>query len=532
MSNSIAEIEDAPCLFCVGTNMTETHPVIALRVKKALRNGARLIVADPRRTELAGMAHRFLQLRSGSDTALFNAMAGVIIEEGLVDEEFVSSRTCGYEELAAFLKPLTPEWATGVTGVPAAEIRRSAREYAGAERAGIYYTLGVTEQTNGVGNVRSLVNLALLTGNLGKRSAGINPLRGQNNVQGAGDCGALPTNYPGFQKVDDPASRAKFEAAWGVALGPKPGITKLQALDRAVSGELKAMYILGENTLLTDPNLSHTQRALESLEFLVVHDIFMTETAKLADVVLPGATFAEQDGTFTNSERRVQRIRQAVPPKGRAMPDWWVVCQVGRRIAPSVKMDFKSAEEVFDELCRLSPIYHGMSFERLDGTGLQWPCPDALHPGTEFLHEGRFENGRGVLSCVEYLPPGEQTDAEFPFMLTTGRRLSTYHTNTQIDRSEGFDQLLPHEWLELHPVDAARLSVNKGSEVVIRSRRGEVRALALPTEKCPQGLVFLSFAFQGTQTNRVTNPEGDPVTGTPAFKMTAVAIISAEAEVS
>lgn len=525
MSNSILEIEEAKLLFCVGTNMTETHPVIAIRVKRAVRRGARLIVADPRCVRLARDAHRFLRIRPGSDTALFNAMAHVIVKEKLFDREFVERRTSGFEELAAHLERFPPEWAEPITRVPAAEIRAAAIEYATTKPAGIYYTLGVTEHICGVGNVRALCNLALLTGNLGKPGSGVNPLRGQNNIQGAGDCGALPNNYPGFQKVDDPAVREKFERIWGVPLDPERGITKIKAMQQALEGKIRAMWIVGENTLVSDPDLHHTQAALEKLDFLVVQDIFLTETARLAHVVLPAAAFAEVDGVFTNSERRVQRIRKAVDPPGEAKPDWWIISQVGRRMRTPVKMDYESSEEVFRELCEVSPIYHGMSYERIDKKGLQWPCPTPDHPGTPFLHKDRFEIPRGLLAKVDYIPPDEMPDDEFPFFLTTGRRLSTYHTNTQIAHSAGFDRIVPHEWLELHPEDAVRLGVRTGDAVRVRSRRGEIRAQVQVTRRSSPGVVFLSFAFpESTPTNVLTNPRADPTTDTPELKVAAVAI--------
>ena len=525
MSNSINEMENAPLLFCVGTNMTECHPVIAVRVKKAIRKGAKLILADPRRIDLARYAHHFLQLNVGTDTALFNAMAKAIIDEGLVDQKFVDQRTTGYTDLARHLESCTPEWAEQITGVPASEIRAAALQYAKAERAGIYYTLGVTEHICGVGNVQSLCNLALLTGNLGKESAGVNPLRGQNNIQGAGDCGALPNNYPGFQEVDDPNNREKFERAWGVPLDPDKGITKIQAMEEAVEGKIKAMWIVGENTLVSDPDVNHTRKALQSLDFLVVEDMFLTNTAQMADVVLPAAAFAETDGFFTNSDRRVQRIRKAVEPPGLARPDWWIISQVSQRIDTPVNMNYENSEEVFAELAELSPFYHGMSYQRIDSGSIQWPCPDAGHSGTPYLHKDRFENGRGILQSVDYVPPSEVPDDTYPFFLTTGRRLGTYHTNTMTGRSLGFSVLVPNEWLELHPADAEKLSVRSGDWVKVTSRRGEVLTRSRVTRRSPEGTVFMSFAFPDeSPTNNVTNPTVDPITETPELKVAAVAV--------
>ncbi len=529
MSNSINEIENAPLLFCVGTNMTECHPVIAVRVKKAIRKGAKLILADPRRIDLVRYAHCFLQLKLGTDTALFNAMAKVIIDEGLVDQEFVDERTTGYTDLVRHLESCTPEWGEKITGVPASEIRAAAIEYAKAERAGIYYTLGVTEHICGVGNVQSLCNLALLTGNLGKESAGVNPLRGQNNIQGAGDCGAIPNNYPGFQAVNDPKNREKFERAWGVPLDPDKGITKIQAMEEAIEGNIKAMWIVGENTLVSDPDVNHTRKALQSLGFLVVEDMFLTDTAQMADVVLPAAAFAETDGFFTNSDRRVQRIRKAVEPPGLARPDWWIISQVSQRIDTPVNMTYKNSAEVFAELAELSPFYHGMTYERIDSGSIQWPCPDAGHGGTTYLHKDRFENGRGILQRVDYVPPSEVPDDTYPFFLTTGRRLGTYHTNTMTGRSSGFSVLVPNEWLELHPADAEKIAVRSGDWVRVTSRRGEVMTRVRLTRRSPEGTVFMSFAFPDeSPTNNVTNPTVDPITETPELKVAAVAVERAQ----
>lgn len=522
MSNSILEIEDAPLLLCVGTNMTESHPVVAVRVKRAVAKGARLIVVDPRRTGLAERAHRFLRLRPGADAALFNAMARAIVDAGLVNRRFVEERTTGYEAFVEHLRRFAPEDVEAETGIPAAEIRAAAVEYASAERAGIYYTLGVTEHVGGVANVQALCDLALLTGNLGRVSAGINPLRGQNNVQGAGDAGALPNVYPGYRRVDDPAARAFFEKAWGVPLPARPGITKVRAMERALDGTIRAMWIVGENTLASDADATHTEKALRALEFLVVQDLFLSETAKLAHVVLPAAAFAETEGTFTNTERRVQRVRKAVEPPGLARPDWWILSEASRRMGGPAAA---SAAEVFDEMAALSPIYRGLSHARLDAEGgLCWPVPDVAHPGTPVLHADGFANGRAVFKLVEPVPVAERPDAEYPFLLTTGRRLATYHTNTMTGACEGFDVLAPGEAVEIHPDDADRLGARDGDWLRIRSRRGALRARAKLTERSPAGLVFMSFAFPETPTNVLTTRVGDPVTETPELKAAAVAI--------
>ena len=530
MSNSIPEIEDCPMMLCVGTNMTECHPIIALRVKKAVRKGAKLFVVDPRKIPLAELADGHLQIQLGSDVALFNAMAKVIIDEDLHDKEYVEQRTEGFEELKKHLESFTLEYAEQISGVPKELIRECAIEYGSAERAGIYYTLGITEHICGVSNVQSLCNLALITGNLGKRSAGVNPLRGQNNIQGAGDAGALPNNYPGFQDVTSAESREKFEKAWGVPLDPDKGITKIAALDHAVDGRLKAMWICGENTLVTDPDVKHTTKALESLDFFVVQDMFLTDTAQKAHVVFPAAAFTEVDGFFTNSDRRIQRIRKAADPPGEAKPDWWIIAEVAKRMESGVHFDYDSSREVFDELASVSPIYAGLDYDRIDSGELHWPVPDHDHPGTPVLHEGVFLNGKGKLQLLDYVPPSENPDDEYPFYLTTGRRLPTYHTNTMTGRSKGFRILVPNEWLEVHPRDGKKLGIEDGDWVRISSRRGDVTTRVAITRTSPAGTVFMSFAFpEETLTNNITNPDVDPITETPEFKVAAVAVERIEA---
>ena len=530
MSNPLKDMEKPDVIFCIGTNMTECHPVAATRLKKAIANGAKMIVADPRVIGLVEHADMHLRLRVGSDAALLLGMAHVIAREGLVNEGFINERTTEAEAFLDHVKEFTPEWASTICEVPPEMIEEAALLYARADRGAIYYTLGITEHICGVSNVQSLCNLALITGNLGKKSAGVNPLRGQNNIQGAGDCGALPNNYPGFQSVEDPACQEKFEKAWGVPMDPKKGITKIAALDHAVDGRIKAMWICGENTLVTDPDVKHTTKALESLDFLVVQDMFLTDTAKLADVVFPAAAFTEVDGFFTNSDRRVQRIRKAANPPGEAKPDWWIISQVAQRMETPVDFEYQSSEEVFDELAALSPIYAGLTYDRIEKGDLSWPVPDKDHPGTPVLHEGEFLNGKGKLQLLDYVPPSENPDEEYPFYLTTGRRLPTYHSNTMTGRSGGFRILVPNEWLEIHPADSDRLGLVDGDWARIKSRRGEVITRVAVTRTSPRGTVFMSFAFpEEVMTNFVTNPEVDPRTETPEFKVAAVSIERVEA---
>ncbi len=523
MSNSIEELENAPVILAVGTNTTESHPVIALRVKKAVAKGSKLIVVDPRKIELTQFAHRWLPLKLGTDIALFNSMAHVIIREGLYDRKFVSERTEAFEPFSEFVQSYAPEYAESVTGVSKDEIVEAAREYATAERASIIYTLGVTEHSCGVHNVQSLANLALLCGNFGKESAGVNPLRGQNNVQGAGDAGCLPAYLPGYQRVGMKEAREKWEREWQVTLDPHPGVTKLTALDQILSGEIRAVYIMGENTVVSDANASKSLQALESVEFLVVQDLFLTETAQLADVVLPAACFAEMDGTFTNTERRVQRVRQAVEPPGEARADWQILCELATSMG--YPMSYSHVSEVWSEMARNTQVLAGISYERIEDYGIQWPCPTPDHPGTRYLHKDVFVSERGVFQPVPHVPLAEPPDEDYPLILTTGRRRASYHTSTQTGRAAGFNVLAPHEWLEVSPEDAVKLKVSDGEMVALSSRRGSLQVCVKITDRSPAGVVFMSFHFpEEALTNVLTTDAHDPITETAEYKACAVKI--------
>jgi formate dehydrogenase alpha subunit len=523
MSNSINELEDAPLILACGTNTTESHPIIALRVKKAVAEGSKLIVVDPRKIGLVDFAHRWLRLRVGTDIALYNAMAHVIVEEGLYEEDYVADRTAGFEELRGFLKAYTPEYAEQITGVPKGEIAAAAREYAVAERAAIIYTLGITEHSCGVHNVQSLANLALLCGNFGIPNAGVNPLRGQNNVQGTGDVGCDPAYLPGYQRVDADALRANWERAWGVKLDPTPGTNQIRSIDEIMRGDIRAAYIVGANNAVSDPNVGKTRRALQAIEFLVVQDIFLTETAQMAHVALPAASFAEVDGTFTNTERRVQRVRKAVDPPGQAKPDWMIIMELANRMG--YPMHYEHPSQIWDELASNTPILGGINYDRIELQGIQWPCPTPDHPGTQYLHEHRFLTEKGYFQMVSHVPPAEPPDEEYPFVLTTGRRRPTYHTGAQTGRVQGFGVLVPHEWLEISPEDAAKLRLSDGEEVEVVSRRGRVRVPAKITDRSPVGVVFMSFHFPTeTLTNLLTTDSYDPITETPEFKACAVRV--------
>jgi formate dehydrogenase major subunit len=520
MSNPLADMDKPDVIFCIGTNMTECHPVAATRLKRALARGATMIVADPRRIGLADMADIYLPIRVGSDTALLLAMAHVIERDGLTDPEFIAQRTTDSEEFLAHVREFSPAWAEEITGVPAADIERAARLYGETDKGAIYYTLGITEHICGVQNVQSLCNLALMTGNIGREGTGINPMRGQNNIQGAGDSGALPNNYPGFQPVTDPANQAKFEKLWGRKVDLEKGMTKVTALNLC-GDRIRAMLIDGENTLLSDPDRKHCEHALTSLDHLVVIDIFMTDTAQLADVVLPATAWAETDGVCTNTERRVQRLRAAVPPPGDAKPDWRIVSEIAKRMGAK-GFDYAGPKEVFNELCEVSLTYHGLDWDRIENSEYQWPVPDKDHPGTPMLHEGTFKNGRGVFMRHEYQDPAETISEEFPVWLTTGRRLASYHTRTQTGRSAGIDYLLHEEVLEVHPDDVAAWGLTDGGWCKLTSPRGSVDVKVHATNRSPKGTVFASFSFSDVPINALTGSGYDPITDTAELKVCIV----------
>ena len=522
MTNSIGEIADSTMLFVIGANPSEAHPVIAAKMRQARRKGAGLIVADPRRTELAAMADVWLRLNPGSDVALLNGLMHIIIRDGLHDKDFIGHCTSGFDAVAETVKNYPPERVAKITGIKPALLEKAAHLYAQAERAQIFYTLGITEHCWGTDNVLSIANLAMLTGNIGKPSSGVNPLRGQNNVQGACDMGALPDVLPGYRKVSDADERRRFEEAWHVTLPSIRGFTIPEMFTAAVAGEIKAMYIVGENPVLSDANANHVRHALQTLDFLAVQDLFLTETAQLADVVFPAASFAEKEGTFTNTERRIQRVRKAVDPPGESLTDLDIIVALAARMGYT--MTHTEPSEVMAEIASLTGIYRGVTYERLERQGLQWPVPALDHPGTQYLHEnGHFTCGLGWFTPVDHHPPAEGPDGEYPFVLTTGRRLYHYNVST-FGRSEALSSHLPEERLWIHPDDAARLHLSSDSLVRISSRRGEVQTQLRITTDVPPGLVWLSFHFPDAPVNEITNDAGDQITGTYEYKVCAVKV--------
>ena len=544
MSNDIAGIEDNEALLVIGSNTSEAHPVIALRMMRAVKKGAKLLVADPRAIELTKSAQVWLRQRPGTDAALLNAMCHVIIRDDLHDQQFIAERTENFEQLRQAVADCTPQWGEKITGIPAADIEEAARIFARAERAGIYYCMGITQHTSGTDNVRALANLALLTGNLGKPGAGLNPLRGQNNVQGACDTGCVPSLLPGYRSVTDPEARRHFEEIWGLPVPAAPGMTATETMPAILEGRVSGMWIFGENPVISDPNSGHVEKALKKLDFLVVQDIFMTATAELADVVLPAACFAEKEGTFTNTERRVQRVRRAVAPPGQAMDDLSIINMVSARMigtkpGTARRLDQEltlpnggryrvfapEPQEVFAEISRSWPQLAGVSYQRLDNEGgLQWPCPDPEHPGTPYLFAGSFPIGKAKFSAVGWSGPRECADVDYPLVLTTGRLLYQYHTGTMTRRSRELEEAAPAPFVELHPADAKALGLADGEMVKAVSRRGEITLPALITERVEPGVVFIPFHYQEAAANLLTNDALDPVCKIPEAKVCAVRI--------
>ncbi len=524
MTNSISEVEKADLILVTGSNTTEMHPVIASYVKRAVRQrGAKLIVVDPRRIDLVSYADLWLNPKPGTDIAWINGMIHVILREGLEDRDYVEERTEGFEKMKEVVEAYSPSKVEQITGIAAAHLEKAARMYAQARAASILYAMGITQHTSGTDNVKALANLALLCGNVGIPNAGVNPLRGQNNVQGACDMGGLPNVFSGYQPVSDPAAREKMAKAWGVdSLSEKPGLTLMEMMEGAGKGTMKGMFIMGENPMLSDPDLQHVEQALRKLEFLVVQDIFLTETGKLAHVVLPGVSFAEKDGTFTNTERRVQRVRKAVSPPGMARQDWEILCDLSSRMGLS--MQYKDPEAVMDEIRDVTPSYAGITYARIERTGLQWPCPTLDHPGTGFLHKDRFTRGRGLFHPVEHKSPPELPDQEYPFYLSTGRILYQYHGASMSRRSKGLSERAPRCEVEISPQDAERLGLKEGSMVKLLSRRGQIEALARITEKAVEGTVFVPFHYAEAAANLLTHSSLDPVSKIPGYKVCAVRV--------
>ncbi len=528
MTNSISCMEQADCILVTGSNTTEQHPLIGSRIiENVSKRGAKLIVADNRKIRLARLADIHVRCNNGTDVAFLNGIMNVIISEGLEDKEFIKTRTENYEELKNTVADYPPAKAAEICGITPEEIVSVARMFAAADKAMIVYSMGITQHTHGVDNVKSCANLSMLTGNVGVPGTGVNPLRGQNNVQGACDMGALSNVYSGYQKVTEPDIRKKLEKAWGVDNLPgEPGLTVTTAINAAADGKLKALYIMGENPMMSDPDQNHVRQAMEKLAFIVVQDIFPTPTSEYADVILPATSYAEKNGTFTSTERRVQRVRKAIEPIGQSRADWEILCDVARRAGYN-GMKYNSASEIMDEIAVVTPIYGGVSYERIDQVGLQWPCPDKNHPGTPVLHSGKFVRGLGMFSPAEYRPSEELPDDEYPFVLSTGRCYFHFHTGTMTRRSQLLEREERFPYVEISPEDAQELGISDRFWVYVATRRGEVKAMARVTDVAKKGVLFMPFHFEEGPANLLTINAFDPVAKIPEYKVCAAKIRSA-----
>lgn len=539
MSNTAAEVKDCDVFILTGSNPTENHPIIALQMKAAVEKyGAKLIVIDPRRIEMVNYATLYLPIRPGSDVPVFSAMAHVILKENLYDREFIEQRTENFEAFAASMEKFTPEFAEQISGVNRELIIEAARLYAGAKNGAIFWALGIPESTHGTANALSLINLALLTGHVGRKGTGLNPLRGQNNVQGASDSGAMPWHYPGYQSVEIEENARRWEEAWNIepgGLNRQRGLTTTEILAAVHPGGVRALYIMGENPMMSEPNLNHTRKKMQELEFLVAQDLFINESGAFADVFLPAASWAEKDGTFTNTDRRVQRVRQAIEPLGQSRPDWQIICDLARRVEKrlgrpqSAFWDYQHPSEILEEMGRHVPDYAGIRYDRLEKNGLQTPVPTADHPGTPYLYAERFPRGRAKFHPLEYQPNAEMPDEEYPLVLSTGRVLEHWHGGT-LTRHSWMDDLFPEALMDIHPADAARLGIEDGRPVRVTSRRGSIVLRARVTTKTNIGVVFIPFHFREAAANLLTTDAVDPQAKIPEYKAAVVRVTPASEE--
>ncbi len=521
MTNSISELARAKVILVTGSNTTEQHPQIARFIFDALARGSKLIVVDPRRIRLSKFAHIYLQPRLGTDVIWLNGMMKIILDEGLLDDAFIKMRTENFRAFSEHLRKFDLEQVEAVSGIAVEDLRRAARMYASVKRAMIIYSMGITQHICGTDNVQSIANMAMLTGHVEQECTGVGPLRGQNNVQGACDMGALPGTLPGYQSIADEGIRRKFEKTWKTDLPLAPGLTEIGMFHGTGDKKVRGMFIMGENPAMSHPDLRATRRALAALEFLAVSDIFLTETAQFADVVLPAASFAEKDGTFTSTERRIQRVRKAISPIGKSNPDWQIICELSARM--NYPMHYESPAEIMEEIALLTPIYGGIYYDRLEhGWGLFWPCPNRDHPGTPFLHKGSFVRGKGRFDCISYRPPEETPDDQYPFYLTTGRIYAHWHTGSMSRRVTALSRERPEAFVEINPRDAKRLGVANRDTVRVTSRRGEITLKARLTDDVPEKTVFISFHFAEAPANILTHDRCDPGVGIPEFKVCAV----------
>jgi len=522
MTNSIAEFEDSACIFIIGSNTSACHPLIARRIFKAKEKGAKLIVADPRNIQMARFADVAVTHRLGSDVALLNGMMHIILKNDWHDKQYVEERTESFDEFKAVVETYTPDKVKTITGVSQSDLEKMAELYATNSPAALLYTMGITQHTTGVDNVKSCCNIAMLCGNVGVKSGGVNPLRGQNNVQGACDMGGLPNVFPAYQPVTVEANNEKFSKAWGQTLSDQVGYTITDMIQAMIDGKLKALYIIGENPKLSDPNQNHIVKAMENLDLLICQDIFLSETAESADVVFAAVSVAEKDGTFTNTERRCMKVNKAIDPMGDTLNDWEIISRFST--AMGHEMNYQHPEEIFKEMTTVTPSYGGMTYERLGLNGLQWPCPNAEHPGTQFLHKEQFTRGKGLFHAIEYLDPAEMPDEEYPYFLTTGRHFAHYHTGTMTRASQHLDAEQKTGYVQINPKDAESLAVKDGDTVKLSTRRGDMETLARLSNMVNPGVLFVPFHFAESPANILTNSAFDPIAKIPEFKVCAVKI--------
>lgn len=522
MTNPIHDItHDVDCILLVGSNPEEAHPVVGMQIRRAVKEGTRLIVVDPRDIGLAKQADIHLKLRPGTNVAFANGMMHVMIEENLIDREYIEKNAEGFEDLKKLVADYTPEKVAEICHIDADKLKEAARMYATAKKAPIIYCLGVTEHSSGTEGVMSMSNMAVLCGKIGRSGCGVNPLRGQNNVQGACDMGAQPTDYPGYQKVDNDSVREKFEKAWGVPLSPKPGLKATEVFPAAIEGKIKGLYICGEDPIVSDPDTHHIIKALESLDFLVVQDLFMTKTAEYADVILPGISYAEKEGTFSNTERRVQRIRKAVTLEGDMRPDTDILIDLMNAMGYPQK--HLTPAEIMDEIAELTPSFHGISHARLDaGESLQWPCPDKTHPGTPIMHVGHPARGKAFLYPAVYKPSKELPDEDYPYILTTGRILYHYNAAAMTNRAPGLVEISGEGFIEVNYKDAERMGIKNNERIKVKSRRGEITATTRVGRKVSEGETWMPFHFPDSPVNMLTNAALDDFARIPEYKVCAV----------
>jgi formate dehydrogenase major subunit len=528
MTNTIADIETSDMILVTGSNTTENHPVLSSFIKRAVLKGKKLYVIDPRKVVLAEHAHKWLRPTPGTDIAWINGLIHIIIKEDLHNKAFIESRTENFEALKEIVEKYTPEYVEDITGIKADDLIDVARQFAKAPAAAILYCMGITQHTCGTDNVKSLANLSLLCGHLGKPGGGVNPLRGQNNVQGACDMGGLPNVFTAYQPVSNDEARNNLEKVWNVTgMSATPGIPVTEMIQKAYDKEMKSLYIIGENPLVSDPDLNHARKAIANLDFLVVQDIFQTETTKMADVVLPAFCFAEKDGTFSNTERRVQRVRKAVEAPGEAKQDWEILCEIAQRMG--YDMSYENSQDIFKEIAVVTPSYKGITWDRIDKIGIHWPCPNETHEGTPILHTTQFTRGKGMFHAIDHSPPAELPDKEYPYILTTGRVLYHYHTGTMTMKTKGLNLLSPECFVEISSADAQKLGLGTGSMVDVASRRGKISAKLKISSKAVDGTVFIPFHFAKAAANELTNAKLDPIAKIPEFKVCAIKIEPATA---